>query len=172
MKSECPYCAVRYEIDDCYLGTTVTCPQCRKSFVVKMKQPEQPQAVVQPGAQVTGKTGKKKIIDVVDRWFFKVMALTMFLCSILAVSTGLDRRLVNSVYPEQYDKYDYHGDLISHLHYKATLDLKYEVEKEAYRNGIRSSHQEAVLYFILAGVLFSGSMIVSTMIYIDRRRRE
>ncbi|MBR3708798.1 MAG: hypothetical protein IKM17_07300, partial [Lentisphaeria bacterium] len=71
-----------------------------------------------------------------------------------------------------YEKYDYHGDLIPHLHYKATLDLKYEVEKEAYWNGIRSSHQEAVLYFILAGVLFSGSMIVSTMIYIDRRRRE
>ena len=171
MKSECPYCAVRYEIDDRYLGKTVTCPKCRKSFVVKKKQPKQPQAVVQPSAQVTGKTVKKKIFEMVDRWFFIVMALTMFLCSILAVSTGLDRRSVNPVYPEQYEKYDYHGDLIPHLHYKATLDLKYEVKKEAYWNRIRSSHQEAVLYFILAGVLFSGSMIVSTMIYIDRRRK-
>ena len=171
MKSECPYCAVRYEIDDRYLGKTVTCPKCRKSFVVKKKQPKQPQAVVQPSAQVTGKTVKKKIFEMVDRWFFIVMALTMFLCSILAVSTGLDRRSVNPVYPEQYEKYDYHGDLITHLHYKATLDLKYEVKKEAYMNRIRSSHQEAVLYFILAGVLFSGSMIVSTMIYIDRRRK-
>lgn len=34
MKTQCPHCQQHYEVDDSFLGTTVSCETCKKEFVV------------------------------------------------------------------------------------------------------------------------------------------
>ena len=38
MKTHCPYCKQNYEVDDSFLGETVSCEACKKDFVVEKEE--------------------------------------------------------------------------------------------------------------------------------------
>lgn len=168
MKINCPHCSARYEIDDHYLGKQLTCPQCQKAFMINASFSAAVSSASRP--QSTQDSGRNERAGTdVARWILMGCVVIMFLCSFFAAFTGYNRRFSSHSYPDHHEEYKYHGDLINHLHYKATLELKHKMEVKMYYDAVRAAHREAALYFILAGCLFAGGTITATILYVKRK---
>ena len=88
-----------------------------------------------------------------------VPALILLLGSIIAFIRGC-YEINRYTYLSPYHKsYDYVGDLIPHLHYRATLEILAETQK--LRDDIKeqSAKQNGEMYFIISACLFAGWVI-------------
>ena len=88
-----------------------------------------------------------------------VPALILLLGSIIAFIRGC-HEINRYTYISPYHKsYDYVGDLIPHLHYRATLELLAETKE--LRDDIKeqSAKQKGEMYFIISACLFAGWVI-------------
>lgn len=65
MKTQCPSCGQKYDVEAGYVGQTVQCTNCNANFVVRaMGQSQQ-----NNGSEATRKMKKYKVLTQKDKWF-------------------------------------------------------------------------------------------------------
>lgn len=187
LDTRCPYCGEELRgLDSQYRGKGIRCKFCGAAFIAfddfgrkiqsapeKEQEPEgmKPEAVQKTlsskqklverieGGEVDSRQIQKNSNKMIKSKKTLFLAAAMFIGSALAfiggISAGEDRHIY-----EYSSEYNYYGDLIPHLHYKATLELLAEAKEIKHQIQQETATQKANLLFLLSGCLFAGGSIV------------
>lgn len=189
LNAMCPFCNQNYEIEKSQINMEVTCVKCGQNFMldthtVKVTEEPKPQPPSQSSVQPEQKTLRQHITQAIKKnsWVSKVrdkgafslaLAIMMLIASGVSFKMGIDAKKLYRSYPDyrtDHKSYNYYGDLISHLHYKAALEVLAEterindkVDRAIYYIEKDASSSQAVLYYILSACLFAGASTVLTI---------
>ena len=188
VRIHCPFCDQKYDLDDFKEGVEVECAKCSQKFTLEMSlidttgevkannsaprvnrdtpQPPASRNQIKENTVASAKANNpKKPSDAAKprRMLSLLLAIGMFIGSVIAFINGCDRIGYSPYRSTYHDEYDYYGDLIPHLHYKASLKQLEEMKEIRYYLHRQTEQQKALLYFIVSACLFAGASIVTAV---------
>lgn len=180
VRIHCPFCNQQYDLDEFQEGQEVECAACSQKFTLQAALFDgnvndgalSANRICPSGKPVQKDHAEKKNIangrgvarksDTPDRNILSfIFAVLLFTGSVVAFLYGYSENNSSSYDSSKYDKhYDYSGDLLTHLQYKATLELLAETKEMKRELERQTRKQTALLYFIISACLFAGGSII------------
>ena len=185
VRIHCPFCNQQYDLDEFREGLEVECAACSQKFTlqaalfdgnVKADTPSAnsiyiPREPVEKPHDEKPRDEKKNVAkasgvsiksDAPDRNVLSfILAVILFAGSVIAFACGIaENNRSSDISSDKTKSYDYYGALLTHLQYKATLELLAETKKMKQEMERQTRKQTAMLYFIVSACLFAGGAIV------------
>ena len=119
-----------------------------------------PEPKAETQKEVTANAGKPKSKAASHTAMLLIISAIMFILAGLSFFYGYEELHKEYGFPSNRKSYDYYGDLIPHLHYKATVELLGEVQLSEYFIKYGTRKIQGTLYMLISAVFFSSGCLI------------